>query len=136
LCATHAHSASTAPATPTDTGAKMVIIGGNFITVPGQNATGSEKQEFEANIASLAVTADKVQIGNSCQIEPAFVKTKSGASVVIVNSTTAVHGVVFSTLNELHIDPSKSANATITQTEGAYPILCDGQIAGFYIIQN
>lgn len=109
----------------------LVIVRGNFINMPTSEATDAEKKVFIDSVNSLAVDATTVTINESCELAPAFIHAKQGAAIVISNTASKSHEVKFEGKSTTIVSNQK-ATVSLTQGEGAYPISCDGVVAGFY----
>lgn len=109
----------------------LVVVRGNFINMPTAGATEAEKKAFVDSVTPLVVESSKITVNDSCELTPAFIHAKQGASIEAVNTSTKDHTLLFDGKSTA-IASNKKATVSLTQGEGAYPISCDGVVAGFY----
>lgn len=118
-----------APATHT----KLVIVRGNFINMPQQDATDDEKNAFVESINALAVDSKNVTVADTCEINPSFIRVKQGESLSVVSATAQEHTLMFDKLSKT-VASKQTISVPLSQNQGAYAISCDGSIVGFYRI--
>lgn len=112
---------------------KTVIIAGNVLSMPVDGATSGEKLAFEQSIGRLAVAASAVSVEGVCDVTPAFITLGKGVSLQVTNKTNASHDVVVSAQSQA-IPSGQTVTIPITGGPGAYPVRCDNEIVGFYLI--
>lgn len=122
----------TSPSEPSNT--KVVVIGGNFINMPLAGATQTEQEKFAQAVQKLAVVSGSIAVSSACELQPAFVRTKSGSLLKFTTTSTQPHSITLNTQNAQTLDSSGEVSVTMSDPKGIYPISCDGVIAGFYIV--
>ncbi len=118
---------------PVVTHTTLVIVRGNFINMPTSGATEAEKKAYIDSVESLVVDASEIMINDSCEVNPAFIRVKKGSTMQVKNTSTQEHSITIEG-KPYRVASKQNASVTLAQSEGAYPISCDGVVAGFYRI--
>ncbi len=112
---------------------KLAVVRGQFINVPIDTATDAERQEFVASIEKLAQDATTVSVSESCELNPAFIRIKSGNTIMLTNNIVREHTIVFDQASSV-FKPKDQIVIKKKKKTGAYSILCDGSTIGFYLV--
>jgi plastocyanin len=118
---------------PDATHTTLVIVRGNFINMPTEGATDTEKKAYVDSVDALTIEANKISINDACELSPAFVRVKQGTALMIASTAAKDHTLMIES-KSVTIASKQNTSISLTQSEGAYPISCDGVIAGFYRI--
>ena len=109
----------------------MVVVRGNFINVPTAEATEAERNSFVQAIQALTVESSEITITDSCEVNPSFIRAKKGATITVASTSSKDHTLMLEG-KSMTVASKQKTTVSFTQAEGAYPISCDGVVAGFY----
>ncbi len=121
---------------PAPASTKLVVIAGNFINMPLAGATAAEKDRFVQQIQGLSVAKGTLTVRSACEISPAFIKTKQKETIIIVSASSQSYTIGLNTQPPQRLDANQRLNVTVDDAKGIYPISCDGQISGFYTVED